>query len=55
MSRKQLVIAFLIVSALQWLLLGCAAPRAMPQPHVTLKVIGDADSVEYVAQLELGE
>ena len=49
MTRKQLVLAFLLVSLAQWLLLGCAAPR----PHVTLKVIGAVDTVEYVAQLEL--
>ena len=48
MTRKQLVLAFLLVSLAQWLLLGCAAPR----PTTCLKVVGDdLGRVEYTAQL----
>lgn len=55
MTRKQLVLAFVVISALQWLLLGCAAPGAdRPQPHVCLKVVGTpGEDVTYTASLEL--
>jgi hypothetical protein len=48
MNRKQLIVAFILVSIAQWLLLGCATPR----PTTCLKVVGDdIGNVEYTAQL----
>jgi hypothetical protein len=47
MTRKQLVLAFVLISLAQWLLLGCASPR------VTLQFSGERDGVEYIAQVEL--
>lgn len=46
MTRPQLIIAFVVVSLLQWLLLGCAAPR------ITVQIVGERDSVQYVAKAE---
>jgi hypothetical protein len=47
MTRNQLVLAFILISILQWVLMGCAAPRVIVQVSV------DRDDVEYVAQLEM--
>lgn len=45
MTRNQLVLAFILISILQWII-GCSAPR------VIVRVEVDRDDVEYVAQVQ---